>query len=260
MEETFYQILAKASLDEIDKRKLEKMFKRLSQEIDLLKTIFNKISLENKRILDIGTGQEFACKFLVENARNSLIVTIDRDPLCLNRVRNILGDKINNLVFIKADLSALLFIKNNFFDIALAHYTISTIEKDKLIRVLEEVHRILVPNGWLVIIEGFGIGKKDHPRELTLELEEIYREITKEEKELELENLLLILNKFSKFKLIEVKKLNDGLLDPTIEDFAYYLLKLTNDTELRNRIKEIIKKGRRIGFREAPDYVIYLQK
>jgi len=59
----------------------------------------------------------------------------------------------------------------------------------------------------------------------------------------------VILNEFSKFGLIEVKKLNDELLDPTIEDFARYLLTLTDDAALKRRILEIIKKGREMGFR-----------
>ncbi|MHA1583407.1 MAG: methyltransferase domain-containing protein [Candidatus Baldrarchaeia archaeon] len=55
--------------------------------------------MENKRILDVGTGQGFACKFLAENAEHSEIVTVDKDPLSLNRLRNIAGGDIDKITF-----------------------------------------------------------------------------------------------------------------------------------------------------------------
>ena len=260
MRESFYQILAKTDLSEEDRKKLEGMFKRLEEEHRLLKEVFSDISLVNKRILDIGTGQGFACKYLVENARESLIVTIDIDPLCLNRVRNIVGEKINDIVFIKADLSDLSFIKANFFDIALSHDTLTTIEMKKMYDVLKEIHRVLSPGGLFIVVDGFGLGKVDEARKLTLKLEEIHHQLTGDEEEVDLEDLLTIFKDFSKFKVLEVKKLNEGRIDPTIEDYAYYLLSLTDDPNLKKIILEICKKGSKIGFREAPDYAIYLQK
>jgi len=69
MEETFYHILAKEKLTEEDKRKIKKMYERLLREQELLKDVFSSIPLENKRILDIGTGQGFACDLLPTKVR-----------------------------------------------------------------------------------------------------------------------------------------------------------------------------------------------
>jgi len=251
--------LAKTSLTEEDKKRLDKMFKRLKQEEALLKTIFSNIVLDNRNILDIGTGQGFACKFLVENSRNSLIITVDIDPLCLNRVRNVVGEKIKDIIFIKADLSNLCFLKSNFFHIALSHYTLSTIDEKKIHNVIREIHRVLVKNGLLIIVESFGLGKKDKARELALELEAIYQKLTGE-RSLGLDEFIQPFKEFKGFNIIEIKKLNDGLIDPTMEDFAHFLLTLTDDNDVKKKIRSIIEEGLKFGFREAPDYAIYLQK
>ena len=152
------------------------------------------------------------------------------------------------------------FLKDDYFDIALSHYTLSTVNKKDLQAILREIYRILVPKGLLIIVEGFGEGKKDISRKLTLELETIYYKITGER---EIKNLDFFLNQiksFEGFRLIDIKKLNDGLLDPTIEDFAHYLLSLTEDENLRKRIMKICEKGSIYGFRESPDYAFYLEK
>nr|MDO8045999.1 class I SAM-dependent methyltransferase [Candidatus Baldrarchaeota archaeon] len=137
MEETFYHILAKQRLTKKDKRKLSKMYARLLREQELLKDVFSSISLEKKRILDIGTGQGFACKFLVEHAEHSEIVTVDKDPLSLNRLRNIVGDDIDKITFLKVNLSNMSFLKDNYFDIVLSHYTLSTVDKNIFHAVFE---------------------------------------------------------------------------------------------------------------------------
>ena len=260
MVESFYNILAKSHLTEDDIKKLERAFKRLEEEEKLLEKVFLHIPLERKRILDMGTGQGFACKFLVDHAKESIIITVDKDPLSLNRVRNVIGEKIDDIIFMKADLTDMTFIKDNYFDIALSHYTLSAVDEKELYIILEEVHRVLVPNGILVIVEGFNEGKKDIPRRLTLELEEIYYQITGEFEEMRLETFLSKIKRFRGFRIVEVKKLDDGLLDPTIEDFAYYLLSLTKDESLRRRIIEICEKGKIYGFRESPNYAFYLKK
>jgi len=260
MGETFYNILAKQHLTERDKKRLSKMYERLLREQELLRDVFSSISLKNRRILDVGTGQGFACKFLVEHAEHSEIVTVDKDPLSLNRMRNIVGDKIDKIVFLKADLSNMSFLKDNYFDIVLSHYTLSTVDKDIFHAVLNEINRVLTVNGLFIVIEGFGTGTMDYARKLTLELEEIYRQVTGEEEELNLDKLLKIFRGFKGFDIVKVRKLNDGLIDPTIGDFGKYLLSLVNKEELKKRILRILEEGEVHGFREAPDYVIYLRK
>jgi len=260
MEETFYHILAKQRLTEKDKEKLSKVYARLLREQELLKDVFSSISLEEKRILDVGTGQGFACKFLVEHAKNSEIVTVDKDPLSLNRLKNIVGDDIDKITFLKANLSNMPFLKDNYFDIVLSHYTLSTVDKNIFHAVLNEIHRVLVADGLFVVIESFGMGIMDYARRLTLELEGIYHQVTGSEEELDLDNLLAIFRSFKGFDIIEVRKLNDGLIDLTIEDFGKYLLSLVSEEDLKRKIEKILEKGRVHGFREAPDYAIYLRK
>ena len=127
-------------------------------------------------------------------------------------------------------------------------------------RFLNEINRVLTVNGLFIVIEGFGTGIMDYARKLTLELEEIYRQVTGEKEELNLDKLLKIFRGFKGFDIVKVRKLNDGLMDPTIEDFGKYLLSLTNNEDLKKRIAKILEEGKVHGFREAPDYAIYLRK
>lgn len=256
---SFYDILAKTKLNHKDIVYLRDMYIRLEDEINLLKEVFSGISLDNKRILDIGTGQGFACKFLVDNSRDSLILTIDLDPLCLNRLRNIVGDKIDKIVFVRGDASSMPFLASNFFDIALAHYTLSQISIEKLPLVLQEICRVLRPGGLFIVTEGFGEGILDEARKLVIELEKICEEIFGNE-EVDLDVLLNLIRKTPGFSIISVRKLNDGRLDPTLKDFANFLLSHTKDTKLKTKIRRIIERGLKIGFREAPDYAVYIQK
>ncbi|MHA1721947.1 MAG: hypothetical protein ACTSXW_02615 [Candidatus Baldrarchaeia archaeon] len=100
----------------------------------------------------------------------------------------------------------------------------------------------------------------DYARKLTLELEEINRQIIESGEEMDLDVLLKIFREFKGFEVVRVRKLNDGLIDPTIEDFGRYLLSLVNNDEVRKRIIKILEEGKVHGFREAPDYAIYLRK
>jgi len=186
----------------------------------------------------MGTGQGFACKFLVEHAENSEIVTVDKDPLSLNRLRNIVGGEIDKIIFLKADLSNMPFLKDNYFDIVLSHYTLSTVDKNIFHAVLNEIHRVLVAGGLFIIIESFGTGIMDCARRLTLDLEEIYHQVTGGEEELDLDDLLAIFRNFKGFDIIKVRKLNDGLIDPTIEDFGKYLLSLVSEENLKKKVEK----------------------
>ena len=256
---SFYDILAKTELNHEDITCLRDMYIRLEDEINLLKEVFSGIPLDNKRILDIGTGQGFACKFLVDNSHDSLILTVDLDPLCLNRLRNIVGDKIDKIVFVRGDASNMPFLASNFFDIALAHYTLSQISVKKLPLALREICRVLRPGGLFIVTEGFGEGIFDEARKLVIELEKIYEKIFGDE-EADLDVLLSLIRKTPDLSIISIRKLNNGRLDPTVKDFANFLLSHTRDDELKTRIRRIIDRGLKIGFREAPDYAVYIQK
>ena len=175
-------------------------------------------------------------------------------------MRNIVGDEIDKINFLKADLSNMSFLKDNYFDIVLSHYTLSTVDKNIFHAVLNEIHRVLVVEGLFIIVESFGTGIMDYARKLTLELEEIYHQITGGGEEIDLDELLRIFRNFKGFDIVKVRKLNDGLMDPTIEDFGKYLLSLTNNEDLKKRIAKILEEGKVHGFREAPDYAIYLRK
>jgi len=65
---------------------------------------------------------------------------------------------LDRIVFIKANLSKLDFIKENYFDIVNLYFTVHTIESvtpGETLQVLKEMHRVLKPGGMLVITENY---------------------------------------------------------------------------------------------------------
>jgi len=147
-------------------------------EFAILDRVYNGIDLSNLKILDGDTGVGYSTKYLALHIRDGLVVTVDIDTSSFEMLIKIVDEYLlNKIVFIKANLSKLSFIKENYFDIVNLYFTIHTIESVTLgetIKVLREMYRILKPGGMLVITENYPTFKPiDRAQELLIEFSKI---------------------------------------------------------------------------------------
>lgn len=100
---------------------------------------------QDEEIIDLGCGTGYYL-FLLSSCGFKLNLTgFDNDTKALSEAKDSLSKKIK---FIVGDLHKMPF-KDNFFDKAVASEVLEHVEKDE--QVLKEIHRILKPNGILVI-------------------------------------------------------------------------------------------------------------
>ena len=109
---------------------------------------FVKLLPKNANVLDMGCGAGFpVTKFLVESGYGVTGVDISESMLKLAK-RNVSKAK-----FIKGDMTRLDF-KNNSFDGLTAIYSIIHVPRDKHLSLFQSFHRILKPNGVMLISMG----------------------------------------------------------------------------------------------------------
>ncbi len=101
---------------------------------------------QDKNVLDAACGIGFGSFFLAQTARQ--VIGLDIDPTCLayaiQRYQN------RNLHFFLTDAVATCFA-NGSFDIVVSIETFEHIVPEKALLFLREIHRLLVPGGFLII-------------------------------------------------------------------------------------------------------------
>jgi len=251
--------------------------KRERLEFVTLDRVYNGIDLSGLKILDGGTGVGYSAKYLAQHVGNGLVVTVDVDPSAFEMLTNIVEENVlDRIVFIKANLSRLDFIKENYFDIVNLYFTVHTIESvtpGETLQVLKEMHRVLKPGGMLVITENYPTFKPvDRAHELLIEFSRIEDKIMKalgvtaRDIEYEPDQLANILMHVG-FKDVTHVKISNGEIDPTLMDWVSYLARRAQEIS-DNKIKEEILKdirsklreAKNYGIRDNPSYVIYALK
>jgi len=234
--------------------------KREKLEFETLDKIYNNIDLMGLKILDGGTGVGYSAKYLALRVGTGLVVTIDIDPSSFEMLINIIEKEIlDRIVFIKANLSKLDFIKENYFDIVNLYFTVHTIGSvtpGKIFQVLREMYRVLKPEAMLVITENYPTFKPiDKAQELLIEISKIEDKIMEilgvvardiEYEPVELVNILTDVG----FRDITYMKICDGEIDPTLLDWVSYLAGKAQEI-LDNNLREEILKDIRNKMREA---------
>ena len=193
-------------------------------------------------------------------------------------VVNLVGDSelLSKIVLIKGDLRDLGFVRDCYADVANLHFTIHTIESvtpSGMAQVLREMYRILKPGGILVVTENFpDFTPVDEAQEVFLELSHIEREIADalgvEARDVEREPAWLA-EEVARVCYAEVRwrKVGDSEPDPTLKDWARYLLRKAEgvgDPKVRKalsqRILDNLVRAEAIGLRDAPSYALYARK
>ncbi len=99
-----------------------------------------------KRVLDIASGAGYGAVLLAENAAHVCGVDIDYEAVNFARDRY----KEVNLTYLQASLAALPFASGSF-DVVISFETIEHVSADLHNKFLEEILRVLSPDGFLII-------------------------------------------------------------------------------------------------------------
>ncbi|MCJ7813087.1 class I SAM-dependent methyltransferase [bacterium] len=101
---------------------------------------------QDKNVLDVASGMGFGSYFLAQTARRVVGLDIDAKSLeyAVQRYRN------RNLHFFLTDATAACFADGSF-DIIVSIETFEHILPERAMSFLQEIHRLLVPGGFLVI-------------------------------------------------------------------------------------------------------------
>jgi len=104
---------------------------------------------KNKDVLEIGIGDGFGSYYLSKTAR--AVTALDFDPQTGENIKKYAEKfKTKNLTFIN-DNALDISLKDNSFDIVISCQVIEHMPEDKLNKYLEEIKRVLRPQGKVVI-------------------------------------------------------------------------------------------------------------
>lgn len=132
---------------------------------------FHGIDFEDKLILDAGTGPGQTIEGLVdrviEAGGSSRIIGVDHSQNALDNVLKQLGDKAENVQFLKADLADMPQVESSSIDTITCTDVLCMVEMSPLrsLRVMSEFNRVLKPGGRLVIGEQVPMPKATIPKE-----------------------------------------------------------------------------------------------
>jgi len=115
------------------------------------------LDLDGKVVLEAGTGfgvttSEIAKRIL--QTKRGKIISVDIDPESLEQARKLLPKELKELIkFVRADLSSMPEVSAESIDIIISTRTLADINSIpcRLTRALVEFHRVLKPNGQVVL-------------------------------------------------------------------------------------------------------------
>ncbi|RLE75098.1 MAG: hypothetical protein DRZ80_03420 [Thermoprotei archaeon] len=259
------------------KTEMRPWLERERLEHETLDKVFAGIKLEGLKVLDAGTGIGYAAKYLAQRIGEGVLVTIDIDASSLEMLKRLAGKELTEkLVFIKADLRNLDFIKDNYFDLACLYYTIHTINSTTpcgVRQVLKEIRRVLRPSGLLIAVENYATFEPiDDAQQLLLELARVENEINTliSRREIDVEydpkELCTLLVEVG-YRNPAYRKIDNGSIDPTLLTWALYLKDRARgipDQDAREKVlaklRTLIKKAEKTGIRSSPTYAVYAKK
>ena len=133
------------------------------------------ISKSRGTFLDLGCGQGNDTKYLIENKKNVISCDLSNEAL------KILKDNFPSAKTIQADMSEKLEFEDNKFDIIISDFSLQYFSKEKTEEIINELMRIVVPSGYLVLRLS-SINDKNYGALLGKKLENNYYYIEKRKK------------------------------------------------------------------------------
>jgi len=244
----------------------------------MLDEVFEDLGDFSRQVsLDVGSGSGYLVSYLVRKIGHERVFAIDLFTGTLGLLNQKLSsNEMLKVIFIKADLRKLDFLKNCFFDLITAYDTLSVVEKftpEGTEHVLNEVYRILKPEGSFVVVERWPIDlirPIDEAQKVGAEFLSMFVRLDKalgEPAGVEYTPLSLVKTiENSGFKVSRWKELRTGYLEE-YSGFGSYITervqKVSDEKsrpELLQEIENIDRGGKKHGMRTIPHYVVYARK
>jgi len=130
----------------------------LDQSKNPRRNLAQKISDENIQILDVCVGTANSAIVVAKKNSNNNIIGIDlsEDMIAVAK-RKLKKQKFSNISFLQMDATAMTFT-DNYFDIVMISFGLHELNYELMIKILNEINRVLKKDGKLYIID---YGKED---------------------------------------------------------------------------------------------------
>jgi SAM-dependent methyltransferase len=158
---------------------------------------------KDKVVLDIASGEGYGSSIIANSAKQVYGVDIDLDTIILANNKY----KKSNLKFIQGSTSKIPF-GNHFFDLVVSFETLE--HHDEHRQMLDEIKRVLKPNGILIISTP---DRKEYSDKLNIKnkfhIKELYEDEFLDLLKISFDNLRLLKQKSSLFSLIVPQNMNN---------------------------------------------------
>lgn len=151
-----------------DKRKIRKSFRNVVWFYDIWSHLTESKAAEKaieladiedgRKILEVACGTGIVFEQIVNKNPNGLNIGVDLSPEMLSKARKRLNKRHGNFELQEGDALQLSF-QENAFDIVVNNFMVDLLPVEAFDQVAEEFHRVLKPNG-IVVISTFSFGKK----------------------------------------------------------------------------------------------------
>lgn len=245
------------------------------KEKDMLGGVLDEIGdVSGWTALDMGSGPCSMVASLTERIGDGRVFAVDLFKGVMNSLKKTLSDDLLlKVVFIKADLRRLDFLRDAFVDLVTAYDTLSVVEQvtpGGTPYVLNEARRILKPGSWFVVIEHWPvetIEAMDKAEEVEVRWWRVHMEIAKALGETTgVEYTMDLLRKTltnAGFIVSHWREVERGEVEPG-EKFIPYIIEKAKgipNKVLREKVliemKSIEEDGKKYGMRRFPRYVVY---
>lgn len=143
------------------------MYEQLISKQDSLEGVIKEITqYRNLDVADLGAGSGRLAEFMAAAAR-SLICTDDSSAMLSVLEEKFKGSKFNNWSTVVSDHRKLP-IESSTIDLAVSGWSLCYLAssnvpdwRTNLTSMMAEIHRILRPNGTIIILENFGTGSEE---------------------------------------------------------------------------------------------------
>ena len=250
-------------------------------EYEMLDEAFEDLGdISGSETLDIGTGGGSMVSYLVRRKGLERVFAIDLFTGTLGLLKKQLSSEdLLKVILIKADLRRLDFLRDDFFDLVTAYDTLCVIEKytpGGTDNVLNEVHRILKPEGCFIAIERFPLNlvkPVDEAQKVEARFVNLHFKLSKalhdpSSVEYTPQSLVKTIGN-SGFEVSHWKELKTRYIEaePGETEFLPHTVKRiqkVSDEKLREglleEIMQIEKALKEYGMRSIPNFVVYAKK